>query len=75
MPAEVIDSPDQLDVKKYGVIVSKGGKRGLLLPDLEGVDTVEKQLEIAKQKAGLSPQETGCTLQRFEVVRHKVRHK
>ncbi|WP_300957931.1 AmmeMemoRadiSam system protein A, partial [Faecalibaculum rodentium] len=71
MPAEVIDSPDQLDVKKYGVIVSKGGKRGLLLPDLEGVDTVEKQLEIAKQKAGLSPQETGCTLQRFEVVRHK----
>ena len=71
MPAQVIDSPDQLDVKKYGVIVSKGGKRGLLLPDLEGVDTVEKQLEIAKQKAGLSPQETGCTLQRFEVVRHK----
>ena len=70
-PAERIDSPEQLDVKKYGVIVSKNGRRGLLLPDLEGVDTVEKQLEIAKQKAGLSPKETGCTLERFEVVRHR----
>ncbi len=70
-PAQPVDSPDQLDVKKYGVIVSRGNRRGLLLPDLEGVDTVEKQLEIAKQKAGLSPHETGCHLERFEVVRHR----
>ena len=68
---EDIASEDELDVKKYGVIVTKGGRRGLLLPDLEGVDTVEKQVSIAKQKAGLSPNEPGCSLQRFEVVRHK----
>ena len=60
----------QLDVKKYGVIVTKGRRRGLLLPNLDGVDTIEQQLEIAKQKAGLDPQEEDCTYQRFEVVRH-----
>lgn len=63
--------PGPAGCEKYGVIVSKGNRRGLLLPDLEGVDTVEKQLEIAKQKAGLSPHETGCQLERFEVVRHR----
>lgn len=69
-PAQHIDSLDQLDVKKYGVIVSKNGKRGLLLPGLEGVDSVEEQVRIAKQKAGLDPDEKGCQLYRFEVVRH-----
>ena len=67
---EDIDSPDRLDVKRYGVIVTKGYKRGLLLPNLDGVDTVKQQLSIAKQKAGLRPDEDGCSLQRFEVVRH-----
>lgn len=66
---EDIDSPDQLDVKRYGVIVSKGFKRGLLLPDLEGVDTVEDQIAIAMQKAGIAPG-TKVKLQRFEVIRH-----
>lgn len=67
---EPIDSPEHLDVRRYGVIVSKGGRRGLLLPNLEGVDTVEEQIAIAKQKAGISPYEP-CRLERFEVVRHK----
>ncbi|WP_276933157.1 AmmeMemoRadiSam system protein A [Dubosiella newyorkensis] len=67
---EIIEDESQLDVKKYGVIVSKNGKRGLLLPDLEGVDTITKQVSIAKQKAGLLADEPGCTLERFEVVRH-----
>ena len=67
---EPIDSPAQLDVKRYGVIVSKGGRRGLLLPDLEGVDTVEQQISIAKQKAGIRPGEQ-VSLQRFEVIRHR----
>jgi AmmeMemoRadiSam system protein A len=67
---EPIDSQDQLDVKRYGVIVTKGYKRGLLLPNLDGVDTVAEQLSIAKRKAGLSPNEKGCSLERFEVVRH-----
>lgn len=67
---EPIASEDQLDPKKYGVIVSKNGKRGLLLPDLEGVDTIEQQVSIAKQKAGLRAGEKGCSLERFEVTRH-----
>lgn len=70
-PAEPIDDQDQLDPKKYGVIVTKGRNRGLLLPDLEGIDTVAQQLQVAKQKAGLAPDETGCQLERFEVVRHR----
>ena len=66
---EHIDSPDELDVKRYGVIVTRGYKRGLLLPNLEGVDTVEEQIAIAKDKAGISAQEE-VDLERFEVVRH-----
>ena len=68
--AEAIMSPAELDVKRYGVIVTKNRRRGLLLPNLDGVDTVEEQLAIAKQKAGLAPDEEGCFLERFEVVRH-----
>ena len=66
---EPISSPAELDVKKYGAIVSCGGRRGLLLPDLEGVDTVEQQIDIARQKGGISSREK-YTLERFEVVRH-----
>ena len=69
-PIEDIDSPDQLDVKRYGVIVTKGGRRGLLLPNLEGVDTITEQISIACQKAGLAANEKDIKLQRFEVVRH-----
>ena len=68
--AERIDSPEQLDVKRYGVIVEAGGRRGLLLPNLEGVDTVSEQIAISKQKAGISP-EAPVKLWRFEVVRHR----
>ena len=67
---EEISSPDQLDVKRYGVIVSKGRRRGLLLPNLDGVDTVEEQISIALQKAGLDTDEENFELERFEVVRH-----
>ena len=67
---EKINSKDELDVKRYGVIVSKGRRRGLLLPNLDGVDTVDRQVAIALQKAGLSEWETGYGLERFEVVRH-----
>ena len=67
---ENIDGPDQLDVKRYGVIVSCGARKGLLLPDLEGVDTVEEQIDIARRKGGISPDDD-YRLQRFEVVRYK----
>lgn len=66
---EKISSPDELDVKRYGVIVTKGAKRGLLLPNLEGIDTVEEQIAIAKQKAGIRDHES-VELERFEVIRH-----
>ena len=66
---EDIDSPEDLDVKKYGVIVSSGYRRGLLLPNLEGIDDVEDQISIAMQKAGIRMGEK-IKLQRFEVVRH-----
>ena len=68
--AEPISSPDELDVKRYGVIVTKGSRRGLLLPNLDGVDTVAYQLEIAKRKAGIYPGDDDVQLERFEVVRH-----
>ena len=52
------------------MIVSCGAKRGLLLPDLEGVDTVEDQIRIAMRKGGISPSDN-YRLQRFEVVRYR----
>ncbi|MDR0454679.1 MAG: AmmeMemoRadiSam system protein A [Deferribacteraceae bacterium] len=72
---DILEEPEDtefyaLDPEKYGVIVTSGRKRGLLLPNLEGVDTAEKQVEIALQKAGISISEK-YTLQRFEVTRHK----
>lgn len=69
-PAEPIKSIDKLDVKRYGVIVSKGRKRGLLLPNLDGVNTPQEQVSIAMQKGGIKPDED-YELERFEVVRHK----
>jgi AmmeMemoRadiSam system protein A len=67
--AEAVQSLDQLDVQRYGVIVQCGPQRGLLLPALEGVSTVEQQVDIARRKAGIAEGEP-LTLLRFEVVRH-----
>lgn len=67
--AEKIESKKELDVKRYGVIVRKGHKTGLLLPDLEGVDTVDYQINIALRKAMIDP-EDDYQLYRFEVIRH-----
>ena len=64
-----ISSMDLLDVKRYGVIVGDDHHRGLLLPDLEGVDTVEDQVQIALSKAGMD-EDDPFYLQRFEVIRH-----
>ncbi len=68
-PPEEISDISELDPKKYGVIVSSGYKKGLLLPDLEGVDTVEYQIDIAKRKAGIYPGEK-VKLYRFKVKRY-----
>jgi AMMECR1 domain-containing protein len=66
-----VDSISDLDPKRYGAIVKSGGRRGLLLPDLEGVDTVEEQIDICRQKAGISPQEP-VKLYRFQVKRYSA---
>jgi len=67
---EDIESKEELNPKIYGVIVTSGFKRGLLLPDLEGVDTVDEQISISKKKAGITDDEE-ISLQRFKVIRHK----
>ncbi len=68
--AEDIGSPEALDPRRYGVIVTAGRRRGLLLPNLPGIDTVKEQIAIARRKAGIRDGEP-VTLQRFEVVRHQ----
>ena len=60
----------ELDPKKYGVIVVKGARKGLLLPDLEGVETAEEQLRIAMLKGGIPPGEEGMEIYRFQVKRY-----
>jgi len=67
---EPVEDKEQLDPKKYGIIVESGWRRGLLLPDLEGVNSVEHQIDICRQKAGIEPDEP-VVLYRFEVKRHR----
>lgn len=66
---EPIKSLDELDAKRYGVICTKGSRRGLLLPDLDGVENVQEQLEIACRKGGIRLAENP-DIERFEVTRH-----
>ncbi len=68
-PPERIPDADMLDPLRYGVIVKAGGRRGLLLPDLEGVDRADQQIGIAMQKAGI-PSGSAIELFRFEVKRY-----
>ena len=73
---DLLSSPEkvtdlrQLDPRKFGVIVTCGGKRGLLLPDLEGVDSVGEQLRIARLKAGILSDEE-IEIYRFTVARYR----
>ena len=68
---EPIKDRSQLDVKKYGVICStRDGRQGLLLPNLDGVDSVDQQISIACSKGDIDPEEDEVNLTRFEVVRH-----
>jgi MEMO1 family protein len=72
---DVLTEPERaalqdLDPKVYGVIVRSMGKSGLLLPDLEGVNTADEQISIALKKAGIQSYEK-YTIERFKVIRHK----
>lgn len=70
LPVEPVKSLKQLDPKKYGVVVRSGWRSGLLLPNLEGIDTAAEQVAIARRKAGISPEDP-VELERFEVVRYE----
>ncbi len=65
-----VKNQKELDPRKYGVIVECGFRRGLLLPDLEGVDTVDEQIDICRMKAGIDSSES-IHLYKFEVQRYK----
>ena len=67
---EPVNDVSELDAERYGVIVESGFRKGLLLPDLEGVDSVEEQIAICRLKAGIGPDEP-VDLYRFEVRRFK----
>ena len=67
---EPVDDISQLDPKRYGVIVQAGWRRGLLLPDLEGVNSAQYQIDICRQKGGIGDDEP-VQLYRFEVKRYK----
>jgi|SRR3989339_1738508 len=66
-PPEPVSSLKELDARKFGVIVKSGNRRGLLLPDLEGVDTPEEQIAICRRKAGIG------TLEPVELFKFSVR--
>jgi len=69
-PPEPVASVAELDAKKYGVIVQSGSRRGLLLPDIEGVDTPEEQVAICRRKGGIGTEEE-ISLQKFTVTRYR----
>lgn len=72
---DVLSSPEPvrdasfLDPSSYGVIVRSGGKTGILLPDLEGIESAADQVSVARKKAGIGADEP-VELFRFRVVRH-----
>jgi MEMO1 family protein len=67
---EPIEDPSLLDVQSYGVMIESDCRRGLLLPALEGINTVEEQLTVAKAKAGIGKDEP-CKMYRFKVTRYE----
>ncbi len=67
---ERVNDASQLDAKNYGIIVMKGSRKGLLLPDLEGIDTSDEQIRIAKMKAGIDSKENDIEIFRFFVRRY-----
>jgi hypothetical protein len=67
---EAVNDVSELDPKKYGIIIkSNSGRQSLLLPDLDGVDTVEQQIAICRRKAGMSMNEQ-INIFRFKADRY-----
>ena len=70
-PAEKVKDRTELDIKKYGIICLSGHNKGLLLPDIEGISSVDEQIEIACQKGGINPQKGKFDIYKFTVTRHE----
>jgi pyruvate formate lyase activating enzyme len=69
-PVEAVSSPGELDPGVYGVIVSSNdGRKGVLLPAIDGIDSVEQQLAIARRKARIAADEP-VRLERFTAHRY-----
>jgi AmmeMemoRadiSam system protein A len=69
LPAEPVTGLSELDPQRYGVVVrDAGGRQGLLLPQVPGIDSAAMQVEIARRKAGLAL-DTPISLRRFEVIK------
>lgn len=66
-----IKDTSKLNPKKFGIIVKTGAKTGLLLPDLPGIETLEKQISIACQKAGIDPQTEKISIYKFAVEKYE----
>lgn len=69
-PPEPVNSAEELDAREYGVVLECGHRRGVLLPDIEGVDTVDEQLSITRRKAGIAPTEP-VQMFRFRVEKYR----
>ena len=69
-PPEPVSGPEELDHRRYGLIVRNGLRRGLLLPDIEGVSSVDEQIAIARVKGGILPEEP-VEMFRFTVRRYR----
>ena len=72
-PPLPVASAAELDPARWGVAVSKGRRRGVALPGLEGVAAAWEQVAIAKRSAGIDPADDDVELARFETVRHVAR--
>ena len=68
-PLEAIDSPEQLNPKKYGLSIKHKNQQGVILPDLQGIDTVQRQIELCLKKGNI-PKDALYQMYRFEVERH-----
>ena len=69
-PLEAIDSPDQLNPQRYGLSIRSNNQQGILLPDLKGVDTTTKQIDICLKKGNI-PKNAPFQMYRFEVERYQ----
>ena len=72
-PMEPVADINQLNEKIYGVFIQSGHHRALLLPDIAAVDSVARQLQLVRHKAGLSVDEP-AELYRFTVTRYQEKY-